>query len=220
MNEILNLEKVSKWVGDGDRRTDILRGISLTLQAGEYVAIMGPSGSGKSTLLHMAGLLDPPSQGKVYLLGRDISKLNEDALALCRARSIGFIFQTFNLLPYLTAQQNVSLPMEYNGLGQGPQRSTQLLAQVGLKHRREAFPPTLSGGERQRVAIARALVNQPALLLADEPSGALDSVTGQQILELLSELHHRGSTILLVTHDETVARRAERILTMRDGRFE
>jgi ABC-type lipoprotein export system ATPase subunit len=220
MTDILKLEKVSKVVGEGDRSIHILRGISLTLRAGEYVAVMGPSGSGKSTLLHIAGLLDTPSQGKVEFLGQDVSALNDDRLASLRAHSIGFVFQTFNLLPYLTAQQNVALPMEYNHGGKGRDRSDQLLAQVGLKQRGEAYPPVLSGGERQRVAIARALANQPALLLADEPTGALDSVTGKQILQLMSELHHRGSTILLVTHDEAVARRAERILTMRDGQFE
>lgn len=217
---LLQLQNITKWVGEGEGRTDILRGLSLSIEAGEFLAIMGPSGSGKSTLLNLIGLLDSPSEGSIHLLGHDVSQLKEEALAALRSRSIGFIFQTFNLLPYLTARQNVALPLMYGGQAVSPETIDGLLARVKLTHRVNAYPPTLSGGEKQRVAIARALANEPTLLLADEPTGALDSRTGKQILEFLSELHAAGSTIVLITHDESIARRAQRVLVMRDGVFE
>jgi putative ABC transport system ATP-binding protein len=219
-SDILSLENVFKWVGEEDHRIDILQGVSLRLRAGEFVAIMGASGSGKSTLLNLVGLLDKPSQGVLKLLGQDISSLAENELSQLRARSIGFIFQSFNLLPYLSAQQNVELPMGYVGRTDRHERSKKLLAQLSLSHRAEALPITLSGGEKQRVAIARALSNEPALLLADEPTGALDSKTGAQIMDLIVELNRSGSAVILVTHDEVIARRAHRLLRMRDGRFE
>lgn len=217
-NEILKLANVHKWVGDGPERIQILRGISFSLNAGEFVAIMGASGSGKSTLMNLIGLLDVPSAGSLKLLGREASRLAEDELAALRAESIGFIFQSFNLLPYLSAQENIELPMSYAHERQTlHERSRELLVEMNLSHRARAYPTTLSGGERQRVAIARALANHPKLLLADEPTGALDSQTGVQIMNLLGELNKKGATIVVVTHDETVAKRARRIIRMKDG---
>jgi putative ABC transport system ATP-binding protein len=219
MAELLRIQEVSKWVGDGDSRTDILRSVSTVIQAGEFVAIMGASGSGKSTLLNLIGLLDRPSAGGIFFSGKNVAGLSDDALAEVRARHIGFVFQSFNLLSYLSAVENVELPMLYGRRSDHSERAEKLLQLVNLSHRLRAYPATLSGGERQRVAIARALANEPPLILADEPTGALDSKTGAQIMELLSELHRRGRTIILVTHDEKVAQRAGRILNMKDGRF-
>jgi putative ABC transport system ATP-binding protein len=218
--EILRLENIHKWVGEGDSRIDILGGITLTLHAGEFVAVMGASGSGKSTLLNLIGLLDLPSAGTLKLLGQDVSQLGGNDLARLRSRSIGFIFQTFNLLPYLSVRGNVELPMEYAGRTDFRARSGMLLSKMSLSHRTDAHPVTLSGGEKQRVAIARALSNEPALLLADEPTGALDSKTGRQIMDLISELNRGGAAVILVTHDEAIAKRAQRVIRMRDGRFE
>jgi putative ABC transport system ATP-binding protein len=220
MGEILRLENVSKWVGEGASRLTILNDVSMSLFSGEFVAIMGASGSGKSTLLNILGLLDLPSSGSFTLLGKEVSKLDENELAFFRARSIGFVFQSFNLLSYLTAEQNVLLPMSYTHHAHAHARGQDLLAQVNLGHRANAYPTTLSGGERQRVAIARALANEPALILADEPTGALDSKTGIQIMDMISELHRRGTTIILVTHDELIARRAQKVMRMKDGRFQ
>jgi putative ABC transport system ATP-binding protein len=219
MSEILRMEGVRKWVVTGNQRTDILRGISLTVQKGEFISIVGPSGSGKSTLLNIIGLLESPSEGAFKLMGKNIARLDDNQLAPMRCHGIGFVFQTFNLLPYLTAQQNIELSLGYNRQRNARERSAQLLKQVGMTHRAQAYPTTLSGGERQRVAIARALANEPPLLLADEPTGALDTATGTQILDLLLDLHRRGSTLLLVTHAETIARRAERTLTLHDGQL-
>ncbi len=217
-NHILNLTNVHKWVTDGPERIEILRGISLSIFEGEFVAIMGASGSGKSTLMNLIGLLDVPSAGSLQMLGRDVSGLSEDQLAELRAESIGFIFQSFNLLTYLSAQENVELPMTYAHYRVAlHDRSRELLTEMNLSHRLSAYPTTLSGGERQRVAIARALVNHPKLLLADEPTGALDSQTGVQIMTLLSMLHQKGATIVVVTHDAAVASRAQRVLNMKDG---
>jgi len=217
MNEILRLENIKKTIGEGGAAMEILRGITFTLEAGEFVAIMGPSGSGKSTLLNIVGLLDLPSSGDIRLLGRNVSSLEENELSTLRCRSIGFIFQNFHLLPYLTAKQNVMLPMDYAGNGESSRRALALLDRVGLSHRANAYPATMSGGERQRVAVARALSNNPAFLLADEPTGALDSKTGAQIMNILCELHNAGSTILLITHDEKVGSRAKKTLTINDG---
>jgi putative ABC transport system ATP-binding protein len=197
-----------------------LKGISLCVQAGEFIAIMGASGSGKSTLLNLIGLLDTPSSGSLKVAGREASHLSEDELAVVRAHSIGFIFQSFNLLSYMTARQNIELPMGYAHRADARERSDRLLAQMRLEHRQHAYPTTLSGGERQRVAIARSLANAPSLLLADEPTGSLDSHTGMEILELMQDLNRGGATILLVTHDGQVAKRAKRILRMSDGRLE
>jgi len=220
MAEVMRLENIFKWVAKRKAAFDILKGISLSIQSGEFVAIMGASGSGKSTLLNLIGLLDTPSAGSLKMLERETAHMPEDELSEMRARSIGFIFQSFNLLPYLTARQNVELPMGYTQRTDRQERSIQLLTQMRLDHRINAYPTTLSGGEKQRVAIARSLANEPQLLLADEPTGALDSKTGYEVMELLGELNRQGATIVLVTHDENVAKRAQRTLRMRDGKFD
>lgn len=198
-----------------------LRGVDLTVQAGEFLALMGASGSGKSTLLNMIGLLDRPTSGRYRLEDLEVFSLHRDALAALRGRRIGFIFQNFNLLPRYSTWENVALPLAYRN-GEYPsevqyKKAMQMLARVGLERRAGHQPMELSGGERQRVAIARALVTEPAVLLADEPTGNLDSATGRDILSLLTELHAEGKTILMVTHDRSIARYASRICTMRDG---
>ena len=219
MNTV-DVRDVHQWYGVDAGRTEVLRGVSLQVPKGEFLAIMGASGSGKSTLMNLIGLLDSPSAGHIFFDGRDVSKLTEDESAQLRASSIGFIFQSFNLLPYLTACENIELGMTYGQRPNARQRALDLLSRVRLDHRAQAYPRTLSGGERQRVAIARALANEPLLILADEPTGALDSRTGVEILELIGELHRQGTTVILVTHDDAVARRAQRIVRMKDGRFE
>lgn len=214
----IDLANVSKWVGEGAGRTEILRDVSFQAFPGEFVAIMGTSGSGKSTLLNLIGLLDQPSRGAVSIAGKPVQGLADDQLALLRARSIGFIFQSFNLIPYLNAQENVELGRFYSRQEKGIS-AKELLTQVRLAARLKAYPATLSGGERQRVAIARALINRPRILLADEPTGALDSSSGMEIMNLLKDLHRSGTAIVLITHDEAIARHAQRILRMRDGRL-
>ena len=198
-----------------------LRGVDLTVQAGEFLALMGASGSGKSTLLNMIGLLDRPTSGQYRLEGLEVFSLRRDDLATIRGRRIGFIFQNFNLLPRYSTWENVALPLTYrNGEVRSEvqyKRAMQMLARVGLDRRAGHQPMELSGGERQRVAIARALVTEPAVLLADEPTGNLDSATGRDIMSLLTELHAEGKTIIIVTHDMNIARYASRICTMRDG---
>jgi len=216
---LICLQDIYKWAGDAPNRTEILRGISMTVEPGEFLALTGASGSGKSTLLNLLGLLDVPSAGSLQLCGQEVSGFSDDHLAPLRARSIGFIFQSFNLLPYLSVRENIELGMLYSGHAARHERCRELLAQVGLEHRMSAYPQTLSGGERQRVAIARALANKPALILADEPTGALDSKTGEQILGLMHQLNALGTTVILVTHDEGIARQARRRLIMRDGLF-
>jgi putative ABC transport system ATP-binding protein len=205
----------------GTETVHALRGVTLEIRRNEYVAIMGPSGSGKSTLMNLIGCLDTPTAGEYWLSGQEVSRMSDDALARVRNKEIGFVFQTFNLLPRASALQNVELPLVYAGL---PVRERKLRAQhalerVGLGNRMDHRPNELSGGQRQRVAIARALVNEPAILLADEPTGNLDSTTSEEILGVFSSLHQQGQTIVLVTHEPDVAQHAHRTVIIRDGRI-
>ncbi len=206
----------------GSAEIHALRDVNLVVEEGDYVAIMGPSGSGKSTFLNLLGCLDTPTRGRYVLNGRDVSSMNDDELALVRNEEIGFVFQTFNLLPRATALHNVELPLIYAGvpLERRRQRGLEALEKVDLADRVEHRPNELSGGERQRVAIARALVNNPSLLLADEPTGNLDSTTGEEILAVLDKLHKKGHTLLVVTHERDIAARARRIVHLKDGRIE
>jgi putative ABC transport system ATP-binding protein len=212
---------LTKSIDTGTHRVDILRGIDLEVPQGEFIAIMGPSGSGKSTLLGLLAGLDEPSGGSILLDGQDIVGLDEDEMALMRSRTIGFVFQSYQLIPTLTAEENVLLPLELAGDGRnGRVRAAELLARVGLKERADHYPVQLSGGEQQRVALARAFIASPPILLADEPTGNLDSANGAQILNLLVHLNRdEGATLVLVTHDQTLASHADRIITLRDGRI-
>jgi putative ABC transport system ATP-binding protein len=216
---VVELEDVTKVYQMGDVKVHALCGISLTVHKGEYVAIMGSSGSGKSTLMNIIGLLDRPTTGNYCINGTDVTKLGKSNFADMRNREIGFVFQRFNLLARIPAERQVELPLFYAGIpgSQGRQMSLEALARVGLGDRTNHRPDELSGGEQQRVAVARALVNRPSLILADEPTGALDSKTGAEILKLFDELHEQGLTLIVVTHDPKVAQRAERIVTLSDG---
>jgi len=217
---ILEATGITKTIDTGTHRVEILRGVDLELPAGQFVAIMGASGSGKSTLLGLLAGLDTPTSGKVIIDGVDITGLNEDALALVRGRKIGFVFQSYQLIPTLTAEENVLLPFELSGgdVASGMTRARELLANVGLADRMDHYPVQLSGGEQQRVALARAFMCKPPILMADEPTGNLDSVNGAHVLDLLISLNQReGTTLVLVTHDRALASRADRIVTLSDG---
>jgi putative ABC transport system ATP-binding protein len=214
--EVCNL---TKSIDTGSHRVNILKGIDLKIPRGQFAAVMGPSGSGKSTLLGLLAGLDTPTSGRILLDGEDITFLNEDQMALLRGRKIGFVFQSYHLVPSLTAEENVLLPLELAGNGHGGRaRARQLLERVGLAARRDHYPVQLSGGEQQRVALARAFALQPPILLADEPTGNLDSATGELVLELLLALNReQGATMVLVTHEQSIARCADRSIVLRDG---
>jgi putative ABC transport system ATP-binding protein len=216
---LIRLQQISRRYQMGTETVHALRGVSLEIQRGEYVAIMGPSGSGKSTLMNLVGCLDTPTSGTYELNGSQVSEMNENQLAEIRNREIGFVFQTFNLLPRSDALRNVELPLVYAGISSSERRKIALktLSNVGLADRVHHRPNELSGGQRQRVAVARALVNKPSILLADEPTGNLDSKTGTEIMTLFQQLADRGNTIILVTHEEEVAMHAARIIRIRDG---
>jgi putative ABC transport system ATP-binding protein len=216
---IIEMTGVRKTYASGAIAVEALRGIDVRIEQGEYVAIIGPSGSGKSTLMHILGCLDVPTEGHYALAGRDVSDLEEADLAQIRNREIGFVFQQFNLLADLTALRNVALPLVYAGVpaGDRERRARQALERVGLADRADHRPGELSGGQQQRVAVARALVTEPSMILADEPTGNLDSVSSADVLSLFRELHESGRTIVLITHENDVAARAERVLTIRDG---
>jgi putative ABC transport system ATP-binding protein len=219
---LIEIEQVTKRYDMGEESIFALDRVDLSIGENEYVAVMGPSGSGKSTLMNIVGCLDRPTSGTYRLRGRPVSEYSDDELARVRNREIGFVFQTFNLMPRSTAYQNVELPMVYAGVGAAErrERTEAALDDVGLLDRARHRPSELSGGQRQRVAVARALVNRPAILLADEPTGNLDTKTGDEIMELFDALHARGQTIILVTHEEDIGRRARRVIRLRDGRVE
>ena len=219
---LIKTEDLWKIYEVGAEKINAVRGISLEVEKGEYLAIMGPSGSGKSTLMNLIGCLDTPSRGKYYLNDRLVSEMSEDELAFIRNKEIGFVFQTFNLLPRANALHNVELPLIYNGTepAERKKRAEAALKMVDLVDRMTHKPNELSGGQRQRVALARALANSPSLILADEPTGNLDTATGAEIMALLGRLHEKGNTLLIVTHEMDVARYANRIIHIRDGKIE
>ncbi len=219
---LIKITNIKRDFALGNEIVYVLKGIDLEIKKGEYVALMGPSGSGKSTLMNLLGCLDTPTSGTYILNGKDVSQMQDDELAEIRNKEIGFIFQTFNLLPRTTALDNVALPMIYAGYSKSERnaRATEVLKQVSLGDRMDHQPNQLSGGQRQRVAIARALVNKPSIILADEPTGNLDSKTSEEIMVLLEEIHKNGNTIIVVTHEEEIAAHAKRIIRMRDGMIE
>jgi len=218
----IKAEQLVKNYEMGTEKVHALQGVDLVIHRGEYVAIMGPSGSGKSTLMNIIGCLDTPTSGKYWLAGRLVSELDDDQLASIRNKEIGFVFQTFNLLPRATALHNVELPLIYNGTPPSERltKANRALEVVGLADRTRHKPNELSGGQRQRVAIARALVNSPSIVLADEPTGNLDTQTGEEIMALFARLHREGNTIILITHENDIARHANRIIHIRDGKVE
>lgn len=222
MKELIKLKSIKRDFALGAETIRVLKGIDLTINQGEYVALMGPSGSGKSTLMNLLGCLDTPTSGSYILNGQDVSKMRDDELAEIRNKEIGFVFQTFNLLPRTTALDNVALPMIYAGYGKAERsaRAKEVLEQVNLGDRMDHQPNQLSGGQRQRVAIARALVNKPSIILADEPTGNLDSKTSVEIMKLFDEIHQNGNTVILVTHEEDIAAYAHRVIRLRDGIIE
>lgn len=219
---IIKVTDITKRYVIGTEEINALNGVSLNVQKNEYVALMGPSGSGKSTLMNMLGCLDSPTSGEYILNGIPVAKMSDNELAEVRNKEIGFVFQTFNLLPRSTTLENVALPLVYAGLKKDERdlRAKEVLEQVGLGNRMNHRPNELSGGQRQRVAIARALVNKPAIILADEPTGNLDSKTSVEIMGLLEEIHRLGNTIILVTHEEDIAKYAHRIVRLKDGKIE
>jgi putative ABC transport system ATP-binding protein len=218
---LIEMAGITKVYQMGEEDVQALRGVSLSIQKGEYIAIMGPSGSGKSTLMNLIGCLDTPSDGSYQLNGHEVARMTDDELAAVRNREIGFVFQTFNLLPRTSAVAQVELPLVYSGVAKKERydRAVEALREVGLSDRMSHHPSELSGGQRQRVAVARALVNRPSLLLADEPTGNLDSKTGADIMALFDALNRQGNTIVLVTHEEDIAAHARRVVRLFDGRI-
>lgn len=221
-NPLIKITNIKRDFVLGNEIVYVLKGIDLEINKGEYVALMGPSGSGKSTLMNLLGCLDTPTSGNYILNSKDVSKMKDDELAEIRNKEIGFVFQTFNLLPRTTALDNVALPMIYAGYSKSERsaRASEVLTQVNLADRMDHQPNQLSGGQRQRVAIARALVNKPSIILADEPTGNLDSKTSEEIMKLFNDIHALGNTVILVTHEEEVAAYAHRIIRLRDGMVE
>jgi len=219
---LIETREIWKTYDMGKVQVHALRGISITIEKGDYLAIMGPSGSGKSTLMNLIGCLDTPTSGEYFLNGNKVSEMHDDELAVIRNKEIGFVFQTFNLMPRATALHNVELPLVYGGTPRGVReaQAKKALTEVDLAERMDHKPNELSGGQRQRVAIARALVNEPSLVLADEPTGNIDTKTGYEIMQLFSDLHKKGNTIILVTHEMEIAQYANRILHIRDGIIE
>lgn len=221
-NPLIDIKNIKRDFVLGNEIVYVLKGIDLQIHKGEYVALMGPSGSGKSTLMNLLGCLDTPTSGKYILNNKDVSQMVDDELAEIRNKEIGFVFQTFNLLPRTTALDNVALPMIYAGYSKTDrtERAKEVLNQVGLGDRMDHQPNQLSGGQRQRVAVARALVNKPSIILADEPTGNLDSKTSVEIMKLFDEIHSNGNTVILVTHEEDIAQHAHRIIRLKDGMIE
>jgi putative ABC transport system ATP-binding protein len=221
-NPLIQISNIKRDFVLGNEIVYVLKGINLQINKGEYVALMGPSGSGKSTLMNLLGCLDTPTSGTYILNGKDVSQMHDDELAEIRNKEIGFVFQTFNLLPRTTALDNVALPMVYAGYAKADRnkRATEVLTQVNLADRMDHQPNQLSGGQRQRVAIARALVNSPSIILADEPTGNLDSKTSVEIMKLFGDIHAQGNTVILVTHEEEIAAYAHRVIRLRDGMIE
>ena len=219
---IIDIKAITRDFQLGTETVNVLKGIDLLINKGEYVALMGPSGSGKSTLMNILGCLDTPTAGSYILNGKQVSEMHDDELAEIRNKEIGFVFQTFNLMPRTTALDNVALPMVYAGFSKDERnkRATEVLTQVGLADRMDHKPNQLSGGQRQRVAVGRALVNKPSIILADEPTGNLDSKTSIEIMKLFGEIHANGNTVILVTHEEDIAAHAHRIIRLRDGIIE
>ncbi len=222
MDYVIKIRGIRRDFPLGQEIVKVLMGIDLDIERGEYVALMGPSGSGKSTLMNILGCLDTPTAGTYELNGKDVSNMTDDELAEIRNKEIGFVFQTFNLLPRTTALENVALPMIYAGASKSErkQRAETVLTEVGLADRMDHKPNQLSGGQRQRVAVGRALVNKPSIILADEPTGNLDSKTSLEIMKLFDDIHALGNTVILVTHEEEVARHAHRVIRLRDGMVE